>query len=109
MTVDHELDYLASDLYWGGAEQAAGDLATIRADIEAKAGNLADAVEAAVDKFAVRDWLQGHAYDTSAKTWPCDVLDLERYNLTRKTTNPVDARTIILAAALACLESPQEN
>ena len=103
MAVTHEVDYLASDLFWAGEEDAAGERAGIRADIEAKAAQLADEVEAAVDRFAVRDRLQGNVYDTSARTWPCDVVDLDRYNLTRKTTTPVDVRAVIITAATTCL------
>ena len=47
---------LASKLYWDNLEKRAGERADIRADIAAKAAELADAVEAAVDTFAVADW-----------------------------------------------------
>jgi hypothetical protein len=109
VAIDAECDTVASDLWWGNLEKLAGERAAIRAEIAAKAAELADAVEAAVDMYAVADWQRHGVYNTSAKTWPTDVTDLERYGLTRKNTTPINVRDVIIAAATTCLDEPTEK
>jgi hypothetical protein len=108
VTVDSETDTLASELHWANLEKLAGERADIRADIAAKAAALADAVEAAVDTFAVADWMYKGIYNTSAQTWPTEVIDLERYGLNRLNTTPINVRDVIIAAATTCLDEPTE-
>ncbi len=106
LAVTNDCDVLASKLYWDSAETLAADRAKVRDDIAAKAAELADAVEAAVDSFSVSDWLRTGSYDRSATTWPTEVVDLRRHGLAREMTTPVNVRTVILAAALTVLEDP---
>ncbi len=109
MEIDSEVEDIASKLHWDNLEKAAGERADIRADIAAKASELADAVQAAVDRFAVADWIHGHVYDLTTMTWPTDLMDLDRYGLTRKNTTPVNVRAVILAAATTCLDEPTDK
>lgn len=104
--VHTECEDMAARLHWDSLEQNAGERAAIRADIAAKAAALADAVEAAVDRWAVADWLHRGIYDTSTRTWPSEVVDLDRYGLDRINTTPVDVRAVIIAAATTCLDEP---
>jgi len=106
--IEGECDEVASTAYWAGLEKTTAAREAMRTQLAAKAQQLGDAVEAAVDDFTVFDWLSGGVYDRTVKTWPCDVVDLERFNLTRKTTTPVDVRTILVAAATTALEDPEK-
>lgn len=106
VAVHTECEDIAAQLHWDNLEQNAGERAVIRAEIAAKAATLADAVEAAVDRWAVADWLHRGIYDTSVRTWPVEVMDLARYGLDRINTTPVDVRAVIIAAATTCLDEP---
>lgn len=108
VAIDSEVEDFASNLHWDNLEKIAGERAAIRADIAAKAAELADAVQAAVDRFAVADWLHGHPYDLTTMTWPTELMDLERHGLTRKNTTPVNVRAVIIAAATTCLDEPDQ-
>lgn len=99
-----ECEDVASKLHWDNLEKLAGERASIRTDIAAKAAALADAVEAAVDKYAVWDWIRYSIYDRTTQTWPTEILDLERHGLTRLNTTPVNVRNVIIAAATTVLE-----
>lgn len=106
VAVDTECENLAAQLHWDNLERIAGERATIRADIATKAAALADAVEAAVDRYAVADWQRYGVYDRTTMTWPTELCDLERYGLHRGNTTPVDVRAVIVAAATTCLDEP---
>lgn len=110
ITVDSEVESVASELWWANVEALAVDRAATRADIATRAAALADAVDAAMDKFAVADWQHTGRYDRSAMTWPTEVLDLGGYGLGNHNTTPVNVRDVIIAAATTCLDDPnQEN
>jgi hypothetical protein len=106
--IDAECEDVASKLHWATLEEVAGERAMIRASIAAKAAELADEVAAAVDKFAVSDWMRYAVYNRSIMTWPTEVLDLERYGLSRLNTTPVNVRDVIIAAATTLLDEPTE-
>ncbi len=102
--IHSEVEEVTSKLHWDNLERLAGERAAIRSDIAAKAAELADEVQAAVDRFAVADWIHGHVYDLSTMTWPTELMNLDRYGLTRKNTTPINVRDVIIAAATTCLE-----
>jgi hypothetical protein len=106
VTIDSESEYLASELFWSSLEAQAAARADARAEIGVMAASLADAVEAAVDRFAVADWQRGRVYDTSAQTWPTEVIDLDRHGLRRLDVSPIKVRDVIIAAATTCLDEP---
>ena len=108
VAVHSECEELAARHYWDSLEQVAAERATIRAEITAKAEALAAEVEAAVDRYAVTDWLHRGIYDRSVRTWPSEVMDLARYGLDRITTTPVGVRDVIIAAATTCLDDPTD-
>jgi len=79
--------------------------AKARAEIEAKAADLADTIEAHVRDRAVFDWLANGSYIPTAQTWPVDAIpDLERIGIGRRNSNPIPVRDIITAAAVATLD-----
>jgi len=106
--VTTECEDLASTLYWANVESNASDRAKLRTEIAERAADLADAVQAAVDQFAVVTWMRTGVLNRSTMTWPSEILDLERYGLNRLNVTPVNVRDVIIAAATTCLDEPND-
>ena len=85
------------------------ELATEQAAILVLAEHLVDEIERVVLKHATRDWCQSGVLDQTARTWPSEVCDLSNYGLDERNTSPVKIRSIIMRAATACIEEPNER
>lgn len=75
-----------------------------RQRITVLADQLADEVEASVERLAVQDFLCNGTYDTRAATWPTEVCPSLTSRIRRHETTPEPVRDIIRRAALTVLE-----
>ena len=100
-----ECEDLASRLWFeADAEHQAARAKTL-AKVEAAASKLADLVEEAVAAGAAHDWLRSSVYYPRAASWPCDYMpELERFNITRRNSQPLPVRAVITNTATAALK-----